>query len=266
MPDILLSSEGLTALVALTAMETLLGIDNVLFIAVLISRLRPDLQEKVRGFGLGLALLLRLGMLLVLTTLLFLAQPVFSFLGVPVSWRDIILVGGGLFLIVKAAHELLLEAEGGAYMPDVPAKPTSLVGAIVQIAVINLVFSIDSTVTAIGMSRSPTVMAIAITISMVLMYVAAGWVASFVSRHPGAKLLALGFLLLIGVMLLAEGLHNPIDRWIIYTAMFLAAGVAAISMAGARNQRRQLRARRRSMRALQRAADESSGVADDKRS
>jgi predicted tellurium resistance membrane protein TerC len=248
----------IAALIALTGMEIVLGIDNVVFIAVLISRL-PEAQQRIaRGFGLLLALALRLAMLGLVMALVAETAPVIRPLGWPLSWRDIILIGGGVFLIVKATHEMHIEAEGGAHLEDRPVSPSRLTSAIVQIALINLVFSIDSTVTAIGMSRSYPLMVAAIIIAMLVMYVAAGTVSRFLRRHPAAKMLALAFLMLIGVALLAEGLGTPFERPVIYAAMLLAAAVSLLSMGGARRRRlRQLQATRLASKAARSASARS---------
>lgn len=237
MLDAIFSVEGMAALAALTAMEIVLGIDNVVFLAVLVSRLSPEQGEFVRRLGLMLALCMRIVLIFALTTLLTLTEPVFSVFGYAVSWRDILLIAGGIFLIVKATHEMHIEAEGAGHLDDARAKPGSLAGAIFQIIVIDLVFSIDSTVTAIGMARDPSLMAIAITVAMVVMYLAAGVVAAFVRRHPSTKFLALAFLILIGVALVAEGVHEPIDRRIIYIAMAFTVLVEALNMRAARRRR-----------------------------
>lgn len=265
--DAVLSPEGLAALLALTAMEIVLGVDNVVFISVLVSRLPKDRQEQARRFGLMLALVLRVLMLLAVTTLLALTQPLVTIAGFALSWRDIILIGGGLFLVVKATHEMHVEAEGGAHLGDVPVKPTHVVAAVLQIGVINLVFSIDSTMTAIGMARDVTTMVVAVVVSMVAMYYAAGFVSSFLRRHPAAKQLALAFLMLIGVVLVSEGVHQPIDRRILYAAIAFTILVEFLAMAGARRRRRQ--ARRREMlrrQAFQAAAGETPSASDKARS
>lgn len=252
--------EGLLALAALTVIETVLGIDNVVFIAVLIARLPESSRLMARRLGLLLALGLRILMLFGVTTLLALSVPVFTGFGLSLSWRDIILIGGGVFLVVKATHEMFVASEGGEHLAEVPGTPTGLAGAIAQIAVINLVFSVDSTITAVGMSRNFTIMAIAICISMAVMYFAAGWVSAFINRHPAAKMLALAFLLLIGVVLIAEGAHNPFDQRILYASMAFSCAVAWMAMRGARYRRRAFKTRRKQLRRLQRAATEASGA------
>jgi predicted tellurium resistance membrane protein TerC len=236
------SPEAWTALAALTAMEIVLGIDNVVFISVLVSRLPPEQGERARRLGILLALGFRLALLFTLTAILKLTQPVIFAFGASVSWRDIILLVGGLFLIVKATHEMHLEMEGGEHLTGGGRKPRSFLAAMVQIAVIDLVFSVDSILTAIGMSRDLPVMVIAVLISMVVMYVSAGPVASFIRRHPTTKMLALAFLLLIGVMLVMEAFHRDIDRTLIYAAMAFAVFVEVINLRAAKGR---IKARRR---------------------
>lgn len=236
--DIVFSWEALAALAALTGMEIILGIDNVVFISVLVSRLPPEEGEKARKLGLLLALVMRIMLLFALTTLLKLTQPLFTLLGLAISWRDVILFVGGLFLVVKATHEMHLEMEGGDHLNEGGGKPRSFTAAMVQIAVIDLVFSIDSMVTAIGMARDLWVMVVAVILSMIVMYIAAGPVAAFVHRHPTAKMLALAFLVLIGVALMAEGVHQEFDKKIIYGAMAFSVLVEMINLRAAKNRGR----------------------------
>lgn len=238
MLETIFSLESLAALTALTAMEVILGIDNVVFISVLVSRLPQEQGEKARKYGLMLALVMRILLLFALTSLLKLVQPLFTLFGQAVSWRDLILFFGGLFLVVKATHEMHLEMEGGEHLTEGGAKATTFAAAMAQIAVIDLVFSIDSMVTAIGMARDLWVMVVAVILSMIVMYVAAGPVSAFVHRHPTAKMLALAFLVLIGVALMAESVHSPIDRKIIYGAMAFAVLVEMVNLRAAKNRGR----------------------------
>lgn len=236
--DVIFSPEALAALAALTAMEIILGIDNVVFISVLVSRLPPEQAERARKYGLLLALVMRILLLFALTTLLKLTNPLFTLFGLGISWRDIILFTGGLFLVVKATHEMHLEMEGGEHLGEGGRKVSTFGAAMVQIAVIDLVFSIDSMVTAIGMARDLWVMVVAVIISMIVMYVAAGPVSAFVHKHPTAKMLALSFLVLIGVALMAEGIHNPVDKKLIYAAMAFSVFVEAINLRASKNRGR----------------------------
>ncbi|MBX3537876.1 MAG: TerC family protein [Chelatococcus sp.] len=234
---------GWAALVTLSAMEIVLGIDNVVFISVLVSRLPTAQAERARRIGLLLALVFRVLLLFTLTLILTLTQPVFTVFGHGVSWRDIILLAGGLFLIAKATHEIHAEIEGDENDNDA-AVPGGMGMAILQIAIIDLVFSVDSIVTAIGMAQDISIMVTAVVISMAVMYVAAGAVSGFISRHPTTKMLALSFLILIGVSLVADGGGLHVPRGYIYAAMAFAAAVEAINIWAGRNRRKRRAAQR----------------------
>ena len=218
------------ALLTLTAMEVVLGIDNIVFISVLVSRLPKAMAEQARRIGLLLALVFRILLLLVLTWLIGLTHPVIESYGLSLSWKDAILVSGGLFLLYKATHEMhraVEEPQDG--VPTVAAKG-SFAAIIVQIIAIDMVFSIDSIVTAIGMAQNVEVMIAAVVIAVGIMYAASGTVAGFIARHPTTKMLALAFLLLIGVTLVADGLGFHIDKAYIYAAMGFATAVEAINI------------------------------------
>jgi predicted tellurium resistance membrane protein TerC len=222
-PDIWLS------LVTLTALEIVLGIDNIIFIAILAGKLPRERQALARQLGLGVALLTRLALLFTLTWLAGLTHPLFTVLGEEVSWRDIVLIGGGLFLIAKATFEIHHKVEAaGAGAPPPPVG--SFIGVVVQIALIDVVFSFDSVLTAVGMARHIEVMVAAIVISMAIMLLAAGPVSDFVNRHPTIKMLALAFLILIGTMLTAEGIGFHIPKGYIYFAMAFACLVEGLNM------------------------------------
>jgi predicted tellurium resistance membrane protein TerC len=226
------------ALVTLTMLEIVLGIDNVVFISILVSRLSPAESQRARRVGLSLALIFRILLLFALTTLMKLTYPVFTVLGNAFSWHDLILLAGGLFLIAKATHEIHgeVEAEDGG----TGAAPTgrAFVLVIVQVIVIDLVFSIDSIVTAIGMAQDLEVMIAAVVIAVGVMYVASGPVAGFIAEHPTTKMLALAFLLLIGVALVADGLEFHIPRGYIYFAMAFAGAVEAFNVLARKRRRK----------------------------
>ena len=229
---------------ALSVMEIVLGIDNVVFIGIMVSRLPPGQRLMARRIGLSLALIFRVIMLAGITWFIHMTTPVFSLLGYDVSWRDIILIAGGLFLIVKATREIHQDIEGededGSGLGPVVDTLTS---AILQIAVIDLVFSVDSIITAVGMADHVEVMIAAVAVAIVVMYFASGPVAAFVERHPTTKMLALSFLFLIGAALIADGLHFHIPRGYIYFAMAFA-GVVEVFNVLAQRRRRKARARR----------------------
>ena len=218
------------ALLTLTAMEIVLGIDNVVFISVLVSGLPKAIAEQARRVGLIAALVFRILLLLVLTWLIGLTLPVVSGFGFAFSWKDLILIAGGLFLLYKATFEMHKAVEEGDDEVSATAKPGSFVSIIAQIVLIDLVFSIDLIVTAIGMAQHVEVMIVAVIIAVAIMYAASGTVANFIARHPTTKMLALAFLLLIGVTLVADGLGFEIDKGYIYAAMAFATAVEAINI------------------------------------
>jgi predicted tellurium resistance membrane protein TerC len=242
MLDLLTSLDAWAALVSLAALEIVLGIDNVVFISILVARLDARRAENGRRLGLALALVFRIGLLFTLTTLLGLSATVFTVWGNPFSWRDLILIFGGLFLMAKATHEMHAqlepaEAEAGDGGPDVPAR-AALALVVGQIIVIDLVFSIDSILTAIGMAQDIRIMIAAVLIAVAIMYAASGPVARFVAAHPTTKTLALAFLVLIGVALVADGLDFHIPRGYIYFAMAFAAAVEGCNILMMRRRRR----------------------------
>ena len=229
--DLLLDPNTWIAFATLTLMEVVLGVDNVIFISVLVSKLPKEQADRARTIGLGLALIFRVALLLVLTWIIALSQPVFTAFGHGFSWRDIILLGGGLFLIYKAVTEMHDEIEEPHAHDDIKAGAKAMLSAIiVQIIMLDLVFSIDSIVTAIGMAQHVEVMIAAVLVAVVLMWIASGPISSFVSRHPTTKMLALAFLVLIGVSLVADGVGFHIDKGYIYAAMAFAVLVEGINI------------------------------------
>jgi predicted tellurium resistance membrane protein TerC len=229
------------ALVTLTVLEIVLGVDNVIFISLLAANLDPVSGRRARQIGLLLALVFRIALLFALTSLGRLQHPLIVIAGNEISWRDIILIGGGLFLIAKATFEIHAEIDD-----DEPAKAaasrarSNVILVIFEIAVVDLVFSIDSIVTAIGMAQQIEVMIAAVMIAVAVMYAASEPVAAFIARHPTTKMLALSFLILIGVALIADGFDVHIPRGYVYFAMAFAAGVEAFNILA-----RQRRMRRR---------------------
>jgi predicted tellurium resistance membrane protein TerC len=225
------------ALVTLTALEIVLGIDNVVFISILVSRLSPVHSRRARQIGLSLALIFRIVLLFGLTMLTRLRYPVITVAGNAISWHDVILIGGGLFLIAKATLEIHAEIDGeetAGHSESAAGKSFLLV--IVQISLVDLVFSIDSIVTAIGMAQDIEVMVAAILIAMAVMYAASGSVAGFIARHPTTKMLALAFLILIGVALVADGFDIHIPRGYVYFAMSFAAAVESVNILARRRR------------------------------
>lgn len=226
------------SLVALTAMEIVLGIDNVVFISIIVARLQPPQRDRIRRIGLTLALLFRVVMLFMITWVIGLTAPVFTVIEQEVSWRDLILIAGGLFLIAKATREIHDSMQTGEDEGPDQMVSGGFWSFIFQIAVIDLVFSVDSIVTAIGMVELVEVMIAAVVISMFVMYLASGPIADFIERHPTTRMLALSFLFLIGAALVADGLEFHIPRGYIYFAMGFAAVVETMNVWAQRRRRR----------------------------
>ncbi|HEY4200462.1 MAG TPA: TerC family protein [Devosiaceae bacterium] len=229
------------ALGTLTVMEIVLGIDNIIFISVLVSRLPQAQADNARRLGLLLALAFRILLLLVITWIIGLTQPAITAFGLALSWKDIILIAGGLFLIYKATHEMHAEIEEPHETSMAQHAKAAFSAIIVQIVLIDMVFSIDSIVTAIGMAEHVEVMIAAVIIAIGIMFIASGPVANFVARHPTVKMLALAFLLLIGVSLVADGLGFHIPKGYIYSAMGFSVLVEAINIVARRRKASQVK-------------------------
>jgi predicted tellurium resistance membrane protein TerC len=225
------------ALLTLSALEIVLGIDNVVFISVLVSRLDPAQAKRTRQIGLSLAFVFRIIMLMGLTWLMGLTAPVFTAAGRAVSWRDLILIAGGLFLIGKATQEIHAEVEAREEEAAAPTVRKSLTWTIIQLVAVDLVFSLDSIITAIGLVDELEIMVAAIVFAMLIMYAASGSVAGFIAAHPTTKMLALAFLVLIGMALVADGFGFHIPRGYIYSAMAFAALVEVFNVLAHRNRR-----------------------------
>jgi predicted tellurium resistance membrane protein TerC len=235
--DALLTADGLLALVTLSAMEIVLGIDNVVFIAILVGRLPDGQREVARRLGLILALGIRVLLLFAITWMMGLTAPLFSVLGHGVSGRDLILLGGGLFLIFKATWEIYDKVEAGPHDQAARAARAAFAWVIVQILLLDIVFSLDSVITAVGMANDLGIMVTAMVIAMLVMLVSASTVSRFIDSHPSLKILALAFLLLIGVMLVAEGMGTHIEKGYIYFAMAFSLLVEMVNMRYQRKQR-----------------------------
>ncbi|HVI57919.1 MAG TPA: TerC family protein [Luteimonas sp.] len=226
------------ALATLTALELVLGIDNIIFISILAAKLPPQQRNKARRVGILLAAITRLGLLMAIAWIVGLTTPLFSLFGHAFSWRDLILIGGGLFLIAKATHEIHQKLEGatetvhtatGAATATATATAT-FGGVIVQIMLLDIVFSLDSIITAVGMVDERWVMVAAIVVSIVFMLAFARPIGDFVERHPTVKVLALSFLIMIGLVLVADGFGQHIPKGYIYTAMAFSVFVELINM------------------------------------
>jgi predicted tellurium resistance membrane protein TerC len=227
----LLTAENLVALATLTTLEIVLGIDNLVVIAILTAKLAPDQRAKARRIGLLAAMAMRIGLLLTLSWMMTLTGELFRVAEKGFSGRDLILLVGGLFLIAKATKEIHTKLEGPEEHPQADKRiHASLPSVIVQIMAFDLVFSIDSVITAIGMARAIWVMVTAIVIAVGTMMIFANPVGDFVERHPSIKMLALSFLILIGVMLVAEGLGEHINRGYVYFAMGFSLFVEVLNL------------------------------------
>jgi len=223
------------SLLTLSALEIVLGVDNLVFLAILADRLPEEQRPLARKLGLAFALVTRLALLASLAWIAGLVNPVFTIFDHPVSWRDIILIGGGVFLLAKATHEIhgSLEGEEEGHEDGGLAKAAKagFVATIVQIGILDIVFSLDSVITAVGMANQLWVMIAAVVLAMLVMLIASGPLAGFVSRHPTVKMLALSFLLLVGMSLVAEGMGVHIPKGYLYFAMGFSVLVEALNLA-----------------------------------
>lgn len=234
------TGEGLASLLSLTLLEIVLGIDNIIFIAILSQKVAAGRRSSIRRVGLGLALVLRIGLLLGLSWLMSLTRPLFSLLGDPMSGRDLVLLVGGLFLIGKAAQEIYEKVEGEpAGDPASPASPATaaappagagFAATLIQILALDIVFSLDSVITAVGMARAIPVMVAAMIIAVGVMLLFADAISEFINRHPSMRVLALAFLLLIGVLLVADAFDKHIAKGYVYFAMAFSFAVELLNM------------------------------------
>jgi predicted tellurium resistance membrane protein TerC len=236
MLDLLTDYQVWASLLTLTALEIVLGIDNLIFLSIVSGRLPRQQQPAARRIGLALALLGRVGLLFSLTWLIGLTAPILTLAGFDLSWRDVVLLGGGAFLIVKGTMETHHMLEG--HEEEHAVGTITFFSAIVQITILDIVFALDSIITAIGMAQHLPVMIAAVVIAMIVMLVAADPVGNFVNEHPTVKMLALSFLLLVGVALIADGLHFHIPRGYLYFAIAFSAGVEALNLLAGRARRR----------------------------
>jgi predicted tellurium resistance membrane protein TerC len=227
--DKLFTSSSLLALITLTFLEIVLGVDNVIFISILSSKLPASQQGRARRLGLLVAMGMRILLLLSIVWIIRLTAPLFYILGRPISGRDLILIGGGLFLLGKATLEIHERLEGEEGQSSTQVRP-SFVAVIIQIMLLDIVFSLDSVITAVGMADQISIMVAAVILAVSVMMLSAGPISSFINRHPTIKVLALSFLLLIGVSLVGEGLGMHIPKGYIYFAMGFSVIVEAINL------------------------------------
>lgn len=223
------------SLLTLTALEIVLGVDNVIFISIAAQRLPGEQRSRARVLGLTGALVLRVALLFSITWIVSLSQPFTHVAGLALSWRDVILLAGGLFLIWKATTEIFDEVEGPAEH-KVKTATATFATVIVQIMMLDLVFSLDSVITAVGTADHVEVMIAAVVIAIIIMMVAAEPIGAFVEAHPSTKMLALAFLVMVGMALVADGLHHHIERGFIYAAMVFAGAVEGLNLIRARRR------------------------------
>src|SRR4051812_36366170 len=251
------------ALVTLVVMEVVLGIDNLIFIAILTNKLAEEHRAKARRIGIGLALILRLGLLGTVAFIVRLTRPVFTLLDHGFSWRDLILIAGGLFLVWKATREIHHTVDPDHGDDDSEARPAQLGlrSAIVQILALDLVFSLDSIITAVGMTDHVPVMVVAVVIAVTAMLLAADPLARFIQANPSIVMLALGFLLMIGMTLIAEGFGAHLPKGYIYAAMAFSAGVEGLNLLRRRARRKRAASSdRRDAASLAKEQDTSPGA------
>jgi predicted tellurium resistance membrane protein TerC len=227
--DWLTTPEAWIALLTLTVLEVVLGIDNVVFISILAGKLPPAQQAKARRLGLGLAMIMRIALLFSISLIIRLTAPLFTVFGEEISGRDLVLIVGGLFLLTKSTREIHERLEGEEGGKSVRVRP-SLTSVLIQIMLLDIVFSLDSVITAVGMAEDLGVMVAAVVIAVAFMMIFATPVSDFVDRHPTVKMLALSFLLLIGVALIADGLNQHIPKGYIYFAMAFSVGVEILNL------------------------------------
>ena len=234
--EALLTSEGIIALLTLTFLEIVLGVDNIIFISIISNRLPASQQKSARNIGLLLALVMRIGLLLGISWIIGFTEPLFTAFEYDVSIKDLILIVGGLFLIGKSTTEIheSLEVEDHE---EKKSKVTTMGKVILQIVVLDMVFSFDSILTAVGLTQEIMIMIVAVTVAMFVMMTFAGRISDFINKHPSLQMLAMSFLILIGFMLVLEGIGQHIPKGYIYFAVFFSLAVEALNMRRRKNQK-----------------------------
>ena len=227
--EIFYQSETWIALLTLTFLEIVLGVDNIIFISIVSNKLPEKLQKRARNLGLALALVMRIGLLVTLSYVLSFTQPLFTLLDIDFSGRDLILIAGGLFLLFKSTSEIHHKIEGQTPQSG-SNKKASFSAVIIQIVLLDVIFSVDSILTAIGLANEVIIMIIAVTIAMIIMMIFAGSISTFINKHPTLQILALAFLILIGFMLMMEGVHYHIPKGYIYFAVFFSLIVEIVNI------------------------------------
>ncbi|WP_071675056.1 TerC family protein [Nioella nitratireducens] len=238
MMDLLTDPAVWASFLTLTVLEIVLGVDNVIFISIAAARLPEAQRRRARVLGLTGALVLRIALLLSISWIIGLSAPILQIRGFDVSWRDILLIAGGLFLIYKASTEIFEEVEGGVESAEATVVQAAFLSVIFQIMVLDLVFSLDSVITAVGIADHLEVMIAAVVLAILVMMVAAAPIAHFVEAHPSTKMLALAFLVMVGMALVADGFHVHVERGFIYAAMVFAGAVEGLNLWRAARRRR----------------------------
>lgn len=233
--EIFLEAETWVALLTLTFLEIVLGIDNIIFISIVTNKLPSSQQGKARTLGLALALLFRIGLLLGVTWIITFTDPLFTVFHLEISGRDLILLGGGLFLLFKSTMEIHHKMEGEEHQEG-GKKTRSFIGTIAQIILLDVIFSFDSILTAIGLTEEILLMIVAVVISIGIMMIFSGRISDFISKHPTLEILALSFLILIGFMLMIEALHYHVPKGYIYFAVFFSLVVEMLNMRMRKNR------------------------------
>jgi predicted tellurium resistance membrane protein TerC len=228
--EMLTDPQGWLAFATLTALEIVLGIDNIIFLSILVGRLPPEQRARGRTFGLALAMITRILLLLSITWVMSLSEPLFSALGRDISGRDLILIGGGLFLLAKSTLEIHGSLEGEEHERSAGKAGAKFLSIIIQIAIIDIVFSLDSVITAVGLADHVEVMIAAVVVAVLVMMFLAGPISNFVDRHPTIKMLALSFLIMIGIALVGEGFGFHIPKGYIYFAMAFSVIVELLNI------------------------------------
>ena len=228
--EAIFSGEGLIALLTLTFLEIVLGVDNIIFISIVSNKLPANQQAKARNIGLVLAMAFRVGLLLGITWIIGFTEPLFTVFGLDISGRDLILAAGGLFLLAKSTSEIHHKIEGEDHSEASSAKKASLGPTILQIIILDMVFSFDSILTAVGLTNEVVIMIIAVVISIGVMMIFAGAISRFINKHPTLQILALSFLILIGFMLIIEALHYEVPKGYIYFAVGFSLLVEVLNM------------------------------------
>lgn len=245
----LVTGAGLISLASLTALEIVLGVDNIVFIAIISERIEPARRSLLRRLGLGLALGMRMVLLFGLSWIMGMTRPLFSLLGQELSGRDLVLLAGGLFLIAKSSHELFLSSEEHEPLPvtagvegqggaPAAARHGNFTLMLLQILVLDIVFSLDSVITAVGMAQQLSIMMLAMVIAVVVMLLGANVISDFITRHPSMKVLALSFLMMVGVLLIADSFGKHISKGYVYFAMAYALAVEIINIRRRRSRQR----------------------------